>query len=76
MPDGLNTKQANHYAQITTAKRFRGYDHGRAKNKLVYGKEDPPEYPLRDIEIPFHIIYGSEDTFFGALVFLFVTDVK
>lgn len=68
MPDGANIKQADHYAQLTLSKKFRNYDYGKKKNQLLYSNEEPPEYPLKDIQVPFHIIYGTRDLFFGFKV--------
>lgn len=69
MPDGANFKQADHYSQMTLSKKFRNYDYGKKKNQLLYNNKEPPEYPLKNIEVPFHIIYGTRDTYFGAKVF-------
>lgn len=60
MADGMNTKQIEHYAQITISKQFRNYVNGEDRQL--------PEYPLQDIQIPFHIIYGTRDTYFGPKV--------
>lgn len=68
MPDSANTKQADHYAQMTISKKFQRYDYGEKQNRIVYKNEKPPEYPLEDITVPFHIIYGTRDTFFGSKV--------
>lgn len=61
LPDGMNTKQIDHYAQITISNQFRNYING--------DDSQSPDYPLQDIKNPFYIIYGSRDTFFGPKVF-------
>lgn len=70
MPDGANTKQVDHYSQIAISKKFRKYDYGIQRNMLLYNEKQPPEYPLRDIQVPFHIIYGSQDALFGPKVMI------
>lgn len=68
MPDGANTKHIDHYAQITKSAKFRGYDYGVEKNRQLYKNEEPPEYLFSNIEVPFHIVYGSQDSLFGLTV--------
>lgn len=66
----MNAKQIEHYAQITISKRFRNYDYGIDGNQRLYNKEQPPEYPLEEIEVPFHVVYGTRDALFKLKVII------
>ena len=38
-----------HWMQSVLSKRFRKYDLGRKMNRIRYGQDEPPEYPLENI---------------------------
>lgn len=42
---------------------FRLYDYGRSANKVLYGTEGPPKYPLGKISVPTALLYGPKDIF-------------
>lgn len=41
--------------------RFHKLDHGPAKNMMLYGSHQPPDYNLSNIRTKVHIIYGTND---------------
>lgn len=41
--------------------RFHKLDYGVAKNMILYGSQQPPEYNLSNIRTKVHIIYGTND---------------
>lgn len=57
-----------HYCQIAKDGKFQQYDYGTEGNEERYGSENPPEYPVSEIKVPFQIIYSDDDQYFGSNV--------
>jgi len=49
------------YAQEIESGRFCKYDYGASKNMEKYGHEDPPEYDIKNIDIPIATYWGDND---------------
>uniref|UniRef100_T1GDZ4 Lipase domain-containing protein n=1 Tax=Megaselia scalaris TaxID=36166 RepID=T1GDZ4_MEGSC len=60
-PAGSSFRQILHYFQEHLSGKFREWDYGPKKNKEVYGKEEPPEYPVDKIKAPTHFYYSKND---------------
>ncbi|KAI5638646.1 alpha/beta hydrolase fold domain-containing protein [Phthorimaea operculella] len=60
IPSPTSTKQAVHFGQLVSSKRFQYFDYG-VKNLLVYGSLIPPEYKVEDITTPFVVLWGDGD---------------
>ncbi|ALC46757.1 CG31089 [Drosophila busckii] len=60
-PAGCSTNQILHYLQEQQSGHFRQYDHGPAKNLLVYKSEQPPDYPVEKITSELHMWYSDND---------------
>ena len=41
-PGGSSISNVHHWLQFYTNKRFARFNHGKTKNKKIYGCEDPP----------------------------------
>lgn len=53
---------------MACAKNFQQYDYGPTTNKEMYGTEQPPEYTVSEIGVPFLIIYSDHDAVFDHKV--------
>ncbi|ETN67158.1 lysosomal acid lipase [Anopheles darlingi] len=60
-PAGCSLFQLLHYGQIYQAKSFQMYDYGPVKNRVRYGTNVPPEYPLRNVTAPVTLYYSEGD---------------
>ncbi|KAI5636386.1 alpha/beta hydrolase fold domain-containing protein [Phthorimaea operculella] len=60
IPSPTATKQAVHFGQLVSSKRFQKFDYG-AENTDVYGLEIPPEYKVEEITTPVAILWGDGD---------------
>ncbi|XP_055904052.1 lipase 3 [Eupeodes corollae] len=60
-PVGGSFKQIMHYLQSYNSGKFRQYDYGPKKNKMVYNQTNPPEYPLEKVTVPTFIYFSVKD---------------
>ncbi|XP_017101685.2 lipase 3 [Drosophila bipectinata] len=61
MPAGISTDQVLHYLQEHQSTHFRQFDFGTKKNLLVYGSEEPTDYPTEKITAEMHLWYSDND---------------
>lgn len=60
-PAGASSRQLVHFGQMYKSNKFRQFDHGRIKNKIVYGSFKPPAYNLSAIHTPIFLHYADND---------------
>ncbi|XP_060526854.1 lipase member K-like isoform X2 [Cylas formicarius] len=61
-PAGTSTKTPLHYAQeIQNEGNFQQFDYGLEGNMRQYGTPNPPQYDLKKIKVPMHLIYAEND---------------
>ncbi|EDV42913.1 uncharacterized protein Dana_GF16784 [Drosophila ananassae] len=60
-PAGCSTDQMLHYLQEQQSGYFRRFDYGAKKNLLIYGTEEPAEYPVELITSAVHMWYSDND---------------
>ncbi|XP_063923412.1 lipase lipl-4-like [Zophobas morio] len=59
---GITNKMLYHYGQIFfNQSHFLMYDYGTESNRVVYGSNLPPSYPLQNIDSSMYFIYGDND---------------
>ncbi|RZB40862.1 Abhydro lipase domain containing protein, partial [Asbolus verrucosus] len=59
----VSHKTLYHLIQIhRSGGNFRMYDYGKEENVRLYGKEEPPLYPLNKIKIPVLLVYSENDS--------------
>jgi lysosomal acid lipase/cholesteryl ester hydrolase len=63
-PGGVSIYPLEQYLQIAQSKKFQKFDHGKRKNKKIYGKSEPPTYVLSNINVPARLLYGTQDGLF------------
>ena len=64
MPTSTSAQNLLHFDQLFTSNRFQKFDHGMITNLQVYGRRDPPEYPLANItHRDLYVIYSDNDWF-------------
>lgn len=61
MPAGISTDQVLHYLQEHQSTHFRQFDFGTTKNLIVYGSEEPADYPTENITAEMHLWYSDND---------------
>lgn len=61
-PGGTSRKNLMHFSQMSLSKSFSQYDHGTAKNLLVYRSFSPPSYDLKKVTIKTVLVSGKDDT--------------
>ncbi|XP_045474750.1 lipase 1-like [Harmonia axyridis] len=54
-------KQVMHFSQSIHSGHFSQWDYGKKKNLEIYGTEEPPEYPIHQIQVPIALYYGLGD---------------
>ncbi|XP_044757864.1 lipase member K-like [Coccinella septempunctata] len=59
-PRSLSTKALSHYAQSFISGKFTMFDYGE-KNFEVYGRHEPPEYPVWKIVAPIYLVHSPAD---------------
>lgn len=64
-PAGSSTGQLIHYLQEYVSGYFRNYDHGKIRNKKVYGTKVAPDYFVQNIHpaTPVNFYYSDNDYF-------------
>lgn len=62
-PAGTNLFTLTHITNIYSQGRFCQLDLGRSQNRLRYGMDEPPDYDLSQVSIPFMIYAGTSDYF-------------
>ncbi|XP_037817102.1 lipase 3-like [Lucilia sericata] len=64
-PAGSSTGQLIHYLQEYESGFFRNYDHGRIRNKKIYGTKVAPDYFVQNIHpsTPINFFYSDNDYF-------------
>ncbi|XP_055851844.1 lipase 3 [Episyrphus balteatus] len=60
-PVGGSFKQIMHYFQSYNSGKFRQYDYGPEKNKIVYNQTSPPDYQLDRVTVPTFIYFSVND---------------
>lgn len=60
-PVGGSFKQLMHYFQVYNSGKFRQYDYGPEKNRLLYKSAAPPDYRLDRVTAPVFIYYSEND---------------
>jgi len=60
-PAGASVKSLVHYAQGVNNGLFRQYNHGKAKNLVIYGQDPPPEYDISKITAPIALYWSAND---------------
>lgn len=60
-PAGTSRKNLNHFAQIGKSKRFADYAYGTRRNIAVYGKREPPLFPLNKVTMKVVIFTAKND---------------
>lgn len=71
---GTSVRILRHYKQLVDSDGlFRMYDYGKRGNFQLYNSEKPPIYPLRNILVPIHLIYGKKDEITTAEVCIRIT---
>ncbi|XP_047993675.1 lipase 3-like [Leguminivora glycinivorella] len=60
-PAGASVRQFVHYGQSIADKTFKRFDHGRLKNRRVYGSYRAPAYDLSKITVPVFLHYSASD---------------
>ncbi|XP_058795451.1 lipase 3-like [Phymastichus coffea] len=60
-PAGVSTRTLSHFYQNIVAGKLQKYDKGYIQNLLHYGQPSPPEYNLKNIDVPVYLIYGKAD---------------
>lgn len=60
--DAYPIKGANHYIQLVQSKKFRRFDYGIRGNLIEYGAPEPPDYELKNINVP-NLIYRGQNDF-------------
>jgi len=60
-PAGASAHTVVHYAQGVNSGLFRQFNHGKAKNLELYGRETPPEYDWTKITCPVALYWGEND---------------
>ncbi|CAH1378794.1 unnamed protein product [Tenebrio molitor] len=63
-PGGVSIYALEQYLQIAQSKKFQKFDHGKRKNKKIYGQSEPPTYVLSNINVPARLLYGTQDGLF------------
>lgn len=63
IPSGVSLKELIHYVQVANPNwpGFRYYDHGRKRNRELYGQDHPPEYDLSRNTVPVYVYRGATD---------------
>lgn len=61
VPAGTSTKTVIHYNQEMVSGKFRQYDYGSKKNRVIYNATEPPEYNLFNITVPIALFYADND---------------
>ena len=75
-PGGTSIQSVKHWVQTYRNGKFRKYDYGATKNKLIYGSEIPPDYSfdhIRDFPFKTHIFRGEKDAVISDKDFEFLT---
>lgn len=67
-PTRTSLKCVNHFLQMITVGRFQMYDYGPAENLILYNSSIPPTYPLENVAIPSHMLYGLNDNLISEQV--------
>lgn len=61
-PAGTSKQNMLHYLQLISSKKFRMFDHGGSRNMVLYGRAEPPEYDLSQINHPkMSLVWGEND---------------
>ncbi|XP_061713165.1 lipase 3-like [Cydia pomonella] len=58
---GTSWKTTVHFAQLVTSERFQQFDYGASHNKIMYGRETPPEYDLKKVTLPITLFWSKND---------------
>ncbi|XP_030080374.1 lipase 3-like [Drosophila hydei] len=61
VPAGASSTQVLHYLQLHKSDRFCEYDHDPKENQRIYGRAQPPDYPLEKITAPVALYYTQND---------------
>ena len=69
---GITNKMLYHYGQIFfNQSHFLMYDYGTESNRVVYGSDLPPSYPLQNVDSSMYFIYGDNDKLATPAVCIF-----
>uniref|UniRef100_A0A6P4F3W5 Lipase n=1 Tax=Drosophila rhopaloa TaxID=1041015 RepID=A0A6P4F3W5_DRORH len=62
-PAGISSRQPKHFLQVRKSGKFRPFDFGVKKNRMIYKQVLPEEYPLEKVRpmSPIHIYYSDGD---------------
>ncbi|CAD7088526.1 unnamed protein product, partial [Hermetia illucens] len=61
-PAGVSTKQIIHFGQLIQSGKFQQYDYrSRQNNYRLYKRTTPPEYNLKNVQVPIQMFYGGQD---------------
>lgn len=58
---GNSEKELHHFQTLMVTGRFLAYNYGPKINMEMYGKPEPPEYPLEKVRCPITLHYGGAD---------------
>lgn len=64
-PSGTSMKNFVHWCQLYVSKRFRRRNMGAAGNRLKYGTDEPPDYPVSRIRSNSIVFFSAETDFLG-----------
>ncbi|KAJ8948297.1 hypothetical protein NQ318_020784 [Aromia moschata] len=60
IPGGTSLKTVSYLTESTRG-RFRKYNYGAGRNRLLYGSDTPPEYDIKRIKVPIYLMYAAND---------------
>ncbi|CAL8123995.1 unnamed protein product [Orchesella dallaii] len=60
-PNAFSARILIHDWQMIGSGGFHEYDYGITKNKVIYGRAQPPEYNLTNVRVPVSIMVGAKD---------------
>lgn len=61
IPAGSSINQLIHYAQLVKSGHFRQFDHGLIKNLIKYKHFSPPDYNLKNVQVPVAVYHAESD---------------
>lgn len=61
MPTSVSIKTFSHFGQNIKTATFRPYSYGEKLNLERYGSEEPPDYNLKNVKVPFALLYSEDD---------------
>lgn len=67
LPNGSSFRQILHFVQLVKSKKFQFFDFGSEKNEEIYGSKTPPEYPLKNVNVPTYFYYSKNDILVSPL---------